>query len=143
MPKITIHVFVAAPLKTVWECWNEPAHITQWAFAASDWECPYAENDAVVGGRFLTQMAAKDGSVSFDITGSYTLVEPLKRIDSVLDDNRTVSVEFIEARNGMVQVVQEFEMESENSEELQRFGWQAILNHFKAHVESVHAHVTN
>lgn len=52
-----------------------------------------------------------------------------------LEDNRAVTVEFIETANG-VRVVETFEAEDEYSDEQQKQGWQSILNNFKKHVES-------
>jgi uncharacterized protein YndB with AHSA1/START domain len=72
---ITVEVVIKAPVSKVWEFWNKPAHITNWAFASDDWEAPTAENDLRVGGKFKTVMAAKDKSVSFDFAGMYTAVQ--------------------------------------------------------------------
>lgn len=135
MKKIKVETVIKAGIDEVWECWNEPEHITEWAFASDDWESPYADNELREGGRYVTRMSAKDGSATFDVTGVYKLVTPKTKIESVMDDGRTVSVEFEELADGAVKVMEEFEMESENSEELQRSGWQAILDNFKKHVE--------
>ncbi len=136
MKTITIEATIKGDITTVWEYWTAPEHITKWAFASDEWEAPYAENDVVEGGRFLTRMAAKDGSQAFDLTGSYMNVHLYKRIDATLDDGRVSSVTFTSNGDGAVQVIQTFEMESEHSEELQRAGWQAILNNFKKVVEA-------
>lgn len=134
---ITIETIVRAPLEKVWECWTNPEHITQWAFASQDWEAPVAENDVRVGGRFLTTMSAKDKSASFDFTGTYTKVNDRESIAYTMDgdDARNVSVEFAETPEG-VRVTESFDPESENSEDMQRSGWQTILENFKMHVES-------
>lgn len=135
MKTITIETTVAAPIERVWECWVRPEHITKWAFASDDWESPYAENDVREGGKFLTRMQAKDGSEGFDLTGAYVTVVSMQKIDSVLDDGRPVQVVFTDMGEGQVKITQEFAMENENSEELQRSGWQAILDNFRKHVE--------
>jgi|SRR6185295_4717229 len=132
---ITVKTTINAPMEKVWRYWNAPEHITQWAFASDDWEAPQAENDLKVDGRFKTTMAAKDKSVSFDFTGKYAAVTPNELIEYDIDDGRHVTVEFANTPGG-VQVTETFEMENENSEELQRGGWQAILENFKKHVES-------
>jgi hypothetical protein len=80
-------------------------------------------------------MEAKDGSEGFDFGGMYTKIEPLVLIESILDDNRQVTVTFIKT-DRVVLVTETFEMENENSEELQRMGWQAILNSFKLCAET-------
>jgi len=132
---ITVQTVVNAPMAKVWECWNKPEHITGWAFASDDWEAPAAENDLRVGGKFKTVMSAKDKSSSFDFTGTYTAVRENKLIEYDLDDGRHVKVEFTETPEG-VRVTETFEPENENPEEMQRSGWQAILDNFKKYVES-------
>lgn len=135
MKTITIETTIKSDIDTVWEYWTNPDHIIKWAFASDDWECPYAENDVQEGGKFLTRMAAKDGSEGFDIVGTYTEVIPKEKLAYTMEDGRTVAIGFNELETGEVQIVQEFEMESTNTEELQRNGWQSILDNFKKHVE--------
>jgi uncharacterized protein YndB with AHSA1/START domain len=136
MNPITIETTVHAPIEKVWEYWTKPKHITKWAFAADDWEAPSAENDLRVGGRFKTVMAAKDKSASFDFGGVYTAVEDHKLIEYDMDgeDKRHVKVEFSEVAGG-VNVVVTFDPENENSEDVQRTGWQGISDNFKKYVE--------
>lgn len=134
-PKITVEVLVNAPLEQVWKCWTEPAHITQWNFAIDDWHCPSATNDVQVGGHYSWRMEAKDGSFGFDFGGVYDSVETHAALRSTLGDNRTVEVLFSE-NNGQTKVVETFEIENENSADMQRGGWQAILDNFKKHCES-------
>lgn len=131
---ITIQNDVAAPMETVWAYWTLPEHIVRWAFASDDWEAPDAENDLRIGGRFKTVMAAKDGSARFDFMGTYTDVALYARIEYDIDDGRHVRVVFEEIPVG-VRIVQSFEPETENSEEVQRVGWQAILDTFKRYTE--------
>lgn len=133
---VTVQTIVNAPIKQVWNAWLEPKHIEQWNAATDDWHTPKAVNDVRVGGRFVYTMAAKDGSVSFDFNGSFEEIIEFKKIVTKLDDDRRVWVTF-EEHNKVVQVVETFEIEDENSEELQRLGWQAILDNFKKHVESL------
>lgn len=135
MPKITISTTVNSDLETVWNAITNPTDIIQWNHASDDWECPHSENDLRVGGRFLFRMAAKDGSSSFDFNGTYTVVEPLKSYAYVMEDGREVEVLFEETAEG-VRVTETFDPENESPEEMQRAGWQAILDNFKKHVES-------
>ena len=132
---ITIQTTVNAPIEKVWEFWNEPEHITKWAFASDEWEAPFAENDLQTGGKFKTTMSAKDKSSSFDFGGTYTQVQPHEIIEYDIDDGHHVKAEFTNSDEG-VKITQTFEMEDENSEELQRSGWQAILDNFKNYTES-------
>jgi uncharacterized protein YndB with AHSA1/START domain len=134
---ITVQTVVKADIKTVWDFWNNPEHIKQWLHASDDWECPKAVNDLKVGGRFSFTMGAKDKSVSFDLGGTYTAVEEGKLIAYTMDgeDARKVSISF-EPVEGGVKVVETFDIEHENPEEMQRAGWQAIVDNFKRHVEA-------
>ncbi len=132
---ITVQTMVNAPMARVWECWTKPKHITGWAFASDDWEAPAAENDARTGGRFKTVMAAKDGSASFDFAGTYTAVIENQLLEYDLDDGRHARVAFAQTPQG-VEITTAFEPESENSEEMQRTGWQAILDNFKKYVSA-------
>ncbi len=136
MKKIIVEVTVDASIEKVWDYWTNPEHITKWAFADDSWEAPHAENDLKNGGKFLTKMSAKDGSSGFDFTGVYTNVVPLEKIDYTLDDGRTVSIDFQKIDDNSVKIVEEFEMENENTEELQRSGWQAFMNNFKKYTEN-------
>lgn len=133
---ITVQTIVNAPLSKVWEYWTKPEHITRWAFASDDWEAPHAENDVRVGGKFKTVMAAKDKSVSFDFAGVYTAVTEHELIQYDMADGRHVKIEFTETPEG-VQIVESFDPEHENSEEMQRSGWQAILDNFKKSAQNL------
>lgn len=132
---ITIQTTVNASPEKVWKFWNKPEHVMQWAFASPEWHAPKAENDLREGGKFSTTMAAKDGSMSFDFWGEYTLVRDNEAINYTMGDGRKVEITFAETPDGVV-ITERFEPESENSEEMQKGGWQAILNNFKTYVES-------
>lgn len=138
---ITVQATVNAPIEKVWEYWNKPEHITGWAFASNDWEAPAAENDLRVGGMFKTTMAAKDPSTgsgqvreSFDVIGTYTNVIPQKTIEYNLEDNRRVVVKFEQMEN-QTKITETFEPYPEYSDDIERGGWQAILDNFKKYVE--------
>lgn len=133
--EITIMAEVNAPIHKVWEYWTSPEHITQWNHASDDWHCPRSENDLQPGGRFSATMAAKDGSFSFDFGGVHDDVQKHKIIESTMGDGRKMKVIF-EERDGKTIITESFEAETENPLEMQRFGWQAILNNFKKHTET-------
>lgn len=133
---ITIETLIKAPIEKIWDCWTAPEHIVKWNNASDDWHTPLAENDLRVDGIFLSRMAARDGSFSFDFTGRYTVVKQHEYIEYVLADGRVVAISFIPEEDS-VKVIETFEAEGENSIELQRDGWQAILNNFKQYTESV------
>lgn len=132
---ITVQNTINASINKVWDFWTLPEHITKWSFASPDWHTPYAENDVKQGGKFKSTMAAKDGSMSFDFEGEYTFVEPNKTIKYVMADGRKVEITFKETLDG-VEVTESFDPETQNPEEMQRGGWQAILDNFKNYVEN-------
>ena len=132
---ITVEVLVNAPIEKTWAYWTGPEHITNWNNASDDWHTPWAKNDLVPGGRFVSRMEAKDGSMGFDFSGVYDEVVAMKKTVYTMDDGRKAIVNFFESGNG-TKVVEEFEAEDQHSPELQQQGWQAILNNFKNYVES-------
>jgi uncharacterized protein YndB with AHSA1/START domain len=79
-------------------------------------------------------MEAKDGSEGFDFEGTYTRIVPRKLVEYRMSDGREVRVEFSEDA-GRVRVRETFDAESQNPPELQRQGWQSILDNFARHVE--------
>ena len=131
---ITVEAVIGAPIEKIWKYWTEPEHIKNWNFASDDWCAPAATNDLRVGGKFSCRMEAKDGSMGFDFGGTYTGVKLNESIASILGDGRKLAVEFIKAGDDY-KVIETFEAEDENPIELQKGGWQAILNNFKNYVE--------
>lgn len=132
---ITVTALVKAPIERVWACWSEPEHITRWCQASDDWHAPYAENDLRKGGKFKTTMAARDGSVSFDFEGVYLNVEQHKVIEYAMEDGRKVKIIF-SAGDNETEVVETFDPEGTNPLDMQREGWQSILNNFKRYTEA-------
>ncbi|OAT85384.1 polyketide cyclase [Bacillus sp. MKU004] len=133
--KITIQTTVQAPVEKVWAYWTEPNHITKWNAASDDWHTPFAENDLRIGGKFLSRMEAKDGSFGFDFGGTYDEVKANEVIAYSMEDGRTVSITF-KANGDKTEIVETFDPESENPVDMQRQGWQAILDRFKSYVEN-------
>lgn len=131
--RIHVETTVSAPLSRAWEAYTTPADITQWNAAIDTWHCPSATVDLREGGAFSSRMEAKDGSMGFDFAGTYTKIEPHRLIESSFGD-RTSRVTFSEGANG-VTVGVDFDGEDQNPEEMQRAGWQSILDNFKKHVE--------
>lgn len=134
--RITVSTRVAKPVADVWKSFTEPRHIVNWNAASDDWHCPAATNDLRVGGRFSSTMAARDGSFSFDFAGTYTAVVPEQKIAYTMEDGRTCEVHFA-ADGGATSITSTFDAESENPVEMQRGGWQAILDRFKAYTEAL------
>jgi len=132
---ITVQAAIAAPVDKVWNCWTDPSHIVKWNSASDDWHTPHATNDLRPGGKFTSRMEAKDGSFGFDFEGVYDEVILNEYIEYTIADGRKVKIVF--NRNGdHCEVVETFEAETQNSVELQREGWQAIMNNFKKYVEN-------
>ncbi len=132
---ITISTIVNAPVKKVWDKWTTPSDIVQWNNASTDWHTTRALNDLKVGGSFLSRMEAKDGSAGFDFNGIYSNIVPNKLIEYTIADGRQVKISFAEEA-GKTKVVETFEAEDINSIEMQRNGWQAILDNFKRYTEA-------
>jgi uncharacterized protein YndB with AHSA1/START domain len=132
---ITVEATVNAPVEKVWTFWNEPQHITKWAQASDDWHAPFSENDIRTNGKFKTTMAAKDGSFSFDFEGVYTNVQLHKLIEYTIADGRKVKIVF-SPKGNETKVTETFEAEDTNPIEMQRGGWQAILDSFKKYTEN-------
>ena len=133
---ITVTTTVEAPLEKTWESFTQPEHITRWNQASEDWHTPRAENDLRTGGKFKTRMEAKDGSMGFAFEGTYTNVVSFEQISYVMPDGRKVDVRFINHGNS-VEVIESFDPEQTHSLEMQRGGWQAILDSFRTYTESL------
>lgn len=132
--KITVETTVHASLQEVWRAWTTPQDIMQWNAASADWHTTRATVDLRVGGVFMSRMEAKDGSMGFDLKGTYTRIVPQQFIEFALEDARLVQVEFVTAPGG-VTVRETFDAEGTHTPEQQRQGWQAILDNFARHVE--------
>lgn len=133
-PTIKVETTVNAPVEKVWNLYNNPEDVTRWNHASDDWHSPKAENDFRPGGTFVYRMEAKDGSFGFDFTGTYDEIRPYEYIEYTLGDGRKVKIDFGGEGNATHMVVV-FEAEHTHTEELQRSGWQGILDNFKKYVE--------
>ncbi|MEN9742333.1 MAG: hypothetical protein RLZZ65_138 [Bacteroidota bacterium] len=131
---IKVQALIAAPIATVWDKWTQAEHVVNWNFAHESWCCPSASVDFKEGGSSNYRMEAKDGSFGFDLKASFLAIEPLQSISSALEDGRLVEVKFV-SNGDQTLLEQRFQPESENSQELQEQGWQAILNQFKSYCE--------
>lgn len=60
--EITVETIINASIEKVWQFWTKPNHIKKWCTASEDWHITKAENDLIIGGKFLSRMEAKDGS---------------------------------------------------------------------------------
>lgn len=133
---VTVECVANVSIDKAWELWTDASHITHWNFGCPEWHAPRAESDLRVGGKYVTRMEAKDGSCGFDCGGVYDEIETHKLIKSHFEDGREIAVTF-STIDGHTKVSQTFQIEEINSAELQRSGWQNIMNNFKAYAESV------
>ena len=135
--KITVESSINESREKVWNMFNAPKAIVKWNSGSSEWHTTEAENNLRVGGSFKYRMEAKDGSAGFDFVGTYDEVVPLERIVYTMagDDARKVEVAFADMGNN-THVVVTFDAETINPIEMQRSGWQHILNNLKDYSES-------
>jgi len=132
--KIKVETLVPLPVERVWELWTSPQHITKWNNASQDWHTPSAENDLRPGGKFNYRMEAKDGSRGFDFEGEYEEVKPHKLLQYRMSDGREATVVFKPIDNATF-IEESFDAEKQYSVEMQREGWQAILDNFRNYAE--------
>lgn len=133
--KITVQTIVSADIKKVWDHYTNPKHITKWNFASDDWQCPSAANDMRVGGKYTARMEAKDGSSGFDFEAVYDEIIKGEKFAYTMPDSRHVNVTFKKLGN-KTEVIIVFDAETENPLEMQRNGWQAILDNFRKYTEN-------
>lgn len=134
--KISVSTTIKATLEKVWEYLNTPQHIVKWNAASPDWHTTHAENNLIIGGKLSSRMEAKDGSIGFDFVGIYDEITPFKTIQYHIEDGRKVQLDF-NFENGFTTIVETFEAENTHPIEMQRGGWQAILDNFKNYVENI------
>jgi uncharacterized protein YndB with AHSA1/START domain len=130
---ITVETDINAPIGKVWELWNTPEDIMQWNNMSAEWHTPKVENDLRAGGKFLFVMGLKDGSVSFDFTGTYDEVKTNEFIIYTLDDGRKAIITF--TGNYPVKLTETFEPEDTQPVDMQREFCQAVVDRFKKYVE--------
>jgi uncharacterized protein YndB with AHSA1/START domain len=133
--QITVESSINAPVEKVWKLWNAPEHITKWCTATPEWHTPRSENDLRVGGSFSSRMEAKDGSFGFDFGGIYDEVKTNEKIAYTMSDGRKVKIIF-SSNGNETKVTETFDSENQNPIDMQKAGWQAILDNFKKYTES-------
>jgi uncharacterized protein YndB with AHSA1/START domain len=132
--KITITATISADRNKVWDYYTLPENITKWNFASDEWHCPKASNDLILGGKYYARMEAKQGDMGFDFEAFYIDIIGNKKLSYRMSDGREVNILFKDL-NPSTEIEITFDAESLNSLELQKNGWQAILNNFKKYVE--------
>lgn len=139
MEKIKCSALLNLPVARVWEVYNSPDHIVYWNAAHESWHCPASTVDLKPEGKFSHRMDARDGSFGFDFSGTFKKIDEHKYIQILLDDERQVEVCFVKLSEEKTEVKISFDAESTSPEEMQKLGWQAILDNFKAYAEAIEA----
>jgi uncharacterized protein YndB with AHSA1/START domain len=134
LEKIIVEVTVEASVEKVWDAYTNPSHIINWNFADPSWHCPHATNELQIGGKYVARMEAIDGSFGFDFEAVYTEILSLESFTYEFGE-RVVKVDF-QKNNDSTSVKITFDPETENPVELQKAGWQSILNNFKKYTET-------
>lgn len=133
---IEVTALTAAPRSTAWQAFTDPNHVVNWNFAGDDWCCPSCSNDVRVGGTWNSRMEARDGSFGFDFESTYTEVGPERLLRLTMADGRRWEVEFAD-EDGGTRITERFDPESENPHDMQRMGWQLILDRFAAYASTL------
>ncbi len=132
--KFLVHATITADKQKAWDYYTKPEYKTKWNFASDDWHCPSATNDLRVGGKYSARMEAKDGSSGFDFEATYDEIIPGESFQYTMPDGRRVNVSF-EKSGSQTEVKVLFDAETVNSIELQKGGWQMILDNYKKFTE--------
>lgn len=133
--KIEIKSTINCSVENVWESWTSPEHIKEWNAGSEDWHTTEVKTDVKEGGKFSYRMEAKDGSAGFDFEGTFTEVNKPESLAYGVEDGRKVTVEFSKENDNKTHLKQIFETEENNDVEMQRQGWQSIVDNFKKYTE--------
>lgn len=131
---IEVSTTVNVDIEKVWKLWNSPGHIVNWYFATDEWHCPHAESQFKEGGQFSYRMEAKDKSFGFDFSGKFTQIINFEKISYTLEDNRITDITFVKSNGGII-ITEIFESENSSTIDMQKAGWQSILENFKKYAE--------
>lgn len=133
---IEVKVDIKADIELIWEYFTKSKYIVNWYHSMDSWHTPRATNDLSENGLFSYRMESKDGTMGFDFAGRNIKIEKYKLIRYLLQDGRRVDVRF-KVEDGKVIVSEDFEAQSNNTIDIEKSGWQSILDNFKAYVESL------
>ena len=131
---LTAETEVNATIEKIWGFWNAPEHITQWNTFSAEWHTSSAENDLREGGMFVYVMGMKDGSYSFNFEGIYDDIIPHHLITYTLDDGRKSIISFL--GSNPVKIIENFEPDKSQPDDMQKQYCQAVLDSFKKYVEA-------
>lgn len=134
--RITIEMFIQAPIEKVWACWTQPLHIAIWNTPSEDWHTPHAANDIRPGGKFLFVMEMKDGTTGFDFQGVYDEVVINEMISYTLTDGRK-TMNLFQVIEGGTKITETFEPETTQPLAFQRDFCEGVLRNFKTYTEGL------
>ena len=126
---LKIQKTVHAPIERVYKAFLSPKDLTQWYYASEGWTTPYAEVLAKPGGRLKIAFKDPKGKNTFDYEGTFVNLDAPKKIQYKLDDDRMVSIRFIELGPSKTRILETFDSENVMPISTQRAGWKAILDH--------------
>jgi uncharacterized protein YndB with AHSA1/START domain len=143
MSKIVIHQIFAATPSQVFESCLDSEDNKRWNTAGFGWSTGEVQIDPKVGGRWFAEYKSPDGKDDFVFEGVFTEIIENQKISYKMPkdmgefevDERKAEVLFEEFEKGKTQVTITFDAEDLNSIEMQKQGWQAILDNFKTFLE--------
>ena len=136
--RITVQTHVSAAPELAWNVYTQPEHICAWNAASPDWHTPRATTDLRVGGRFSSRMEARDGSMGFDFEGTWTRVAPFTALSYTMPNGREADITFAQDDSGTAVVVT-FDAEETHPLDMQKAGWQSILDNYARYIGSLTA----
>jgi len=132
---VTVECVVDVSVEKAWVLWTNVDHIVHWSLWPG-WHVPGAVNDLTKAGRFFYRMEDKSTKEGFDYSGVHDEIEECKLIRSHLDDGRTIEVAFSAETDCTTRVTQTLQPKSTYSAELQKQGWQEVMDTFRAYAET-------
>lgn len=139
---INVMTQVQRSIDQAWQLFTDPVHVMGWNFSNADWWCPKAESALKEGGKFTYRMESRDGKNGFDYFGTFETIERNQRLVMRLGDGRKVEVLFNETYDG-TEIIERFNPDTETPHDLQKKGWQAILDQFKTYANRFNIIVPN
>lgn len=127
---IIIKRTIAAPRARVFRALVDPIDLMKWHLASEGWTTPHAKVDLKVGGTQNIGFRSPEGE-GFDLIGTFTEIDEPKRLQYVMGEDRFVTYE-LEEVDGKTVLTLTFTAEMENSEEMQREGWTAMVDNLTA-----------
>ncbi len=135
---ITIERTIAAPLPRVFKALVTPDDLLAWHHAGDGWYTPKASVDAVIGGHLIIGYSSADGSETFELDGTITVLsEPthLAYTFGLGDELRLVTYDLTDA-DGATQLKLMFDIEHINAPDLQRAGWTQHIDNLQTYLEA-------